>query len=152
MYKLRNEYPGFDLWFYSLFEKPACLKREREILLCICGDDIAGIAILKRTFAEKKICTLRVEQKYQKMSLGKQLIGLSLEWLNTEKPLITVHKSKQYEFDKLFQYYNFQLMDEKQGYYSLFSTKLSYNGELPEKSIFYNQFDVLSNCRAIEIV
>lgn len=107
---------------------------------------------MKRTFAEKKICTLRVEQKYQKMSIGKQLIGLSLEWLNTEKPLITVHKSKQYEFDKLFQYYNFQLMDEKQGYYSLFSTELSYNGELPEKSIFYNQFAVLSNYRAMEIV
>lgn len=152
LYQLRDEYPDFDLWFYSLFEKEACLKKEREILLCLFGDDIVGIAILKRAWAEKKICTLRVNRRYQKMSIGKKLIELSLEWLNTEKPLITVHKSKQYEFDKLFKFYDFKLMDVKQGYYSLFNTELSYNGELPVKAGFYNQLDVVSSGRIMRMV
>lgn len=39
---------------------------------------------------------------------------LSFEWLNDDKPLITIHNSKKHEFNKLFKRYNFEL-EEKSG-------------------------------------
>lgn len=132
---LKWEYPFFDSWFEELFLAPFCLKKDREILLCLCNDEIAGLAILKRTAEEQKICTLRVERKYQKMSIGKKLMERSFEWLENDKPLITVRGAKRHEFDRLFQYYDFRLEDKKWNYYRLFSAELAYNGELPAKGI-----------------
>ena len=35
-----------------------------------------------------KICTLRVLKKYRNNGIGHKLIELSMEYLNTEKPMI----------------------------------------------------------------
>lgn len=133
--KLNIEYPYFNRWFNNLFQIFPYLKDDREILFCRYKNDIIGIAILKKTLEEQKICTLRVSKNFQKMSIGKKLMEMSFEWLENDRPLITVHKSKQHEFDKLFQRYGFQLEDKKWCYYHMFSTELAYNGELPSKFI-----------------
>lgn len=140
--KLNMNYPHFDDWFINLFEIPPFLKSEREILFCRYRNEIAGISILKKTKEEQKICTLRVDKKFQKLSIGKQLMELSFEWLENDKPLITVHKIKQQEFEKLFHYYDFRLADKKWCYYRMFCTELSYNGELPSKTIVTNPIEL----------
>lgn len=140
--QLKEEYPHFDEWFNNLFENPLFLKKDREIICCRYQNDIVGIAILKKTEEERKICTLRVDEKFQRLSIGKSLMELSFEWLENEKPLITVHKTKQHEFEKLFRYFDFRLEDRKWCYYRMFSTELSYNGELPSKSILLNQIEL----------
>ena len=141
--KLNREYPFFEQWFNGLFVRVPELRLDREILLCVDNCKIVGIAILKKNAEEKKICTLRVEKQYQKMSIGKTLMEMSFEWLETDKPLVTVQKSRSKEFEKLFKYYDFQLDDEKRGYYKPFSTELIYNGELPGKHIWLNRIEII---------
>lgn len=137
------EYPFFKDWYNKLFIQNYELKSEREILICEHNYTIVGIAILKNSAYEKKICTLRVLPEYQKCGIGKTLISKSLEWLNTDKPLITVHKCKNKEFESLFKYFDFKLEQSNWSYYNLFSTELVYNGELPGHNILLNKIELL---------
>lgn len=132
---LEKEYPAFGKWFARLFASPECLEREREILFCMRDGEIAGLAILKRTPEEQKICTLRVGRRFQGRSVGRLLMQMSFEWLENDRPLITVHQSRYREFKGLFQYYGFELEDKKWCYYKLFQTELAFNGELPRRFI-----------------
>ena len=65
---------------------------------------------------------------------------LSFEWLENEKPLITLHKSKIWQFRSLFDYYGFELEQKKANYYNIFSTELVYNGILPDKKFIIGKF------------
>lgn len=140
--KLNLEYPHFEEWFRGLFGEIPVLKFGREILLCRTSEQIAGIAILKNTQEEQKICTLRVDKRFQRMSIGRNLMELSFDWLKNDKPLITIHRSKQNEFRKLFQYYDFRLEEQKWSYYRLFCTEMVFNGALPPKKILLSKFEI----------
>lgn len=140
--RLSWEYPRFREWYNSLFFDDLELKHDREIILCEKDCRIVGIAILKRNTEERKICTLRVDRAYQRQGIGKKLMELSFEWLEDEKPLITLHKNKVNEFAPLFRYYDFKLEQKKWNYYNVFSTELAYNGVLPEKNIYFNKIEI----------
>lgn len=127
------EYPGFRQWYEGLFCDDKKLRKGREIVICEKDCRIAGVAILKSTKNEKKICTLRVAKLYQKQGIGTKLMELSFEWLEEDKPLITMDQSKRHEFDGLLRYYGFSLEQMKKNYYGIFNTELIYNGVLPEK-------------------
>lgn len=139
--RLNIEYPGFDKWYRNLFDNKKNLKRDREIIICEKEFCIAGVAILKATKEEKKICTLRVAKKFQRQGIGKRLMEMSFEWLEDDKPLITMHSRKRHQFSTLLEYYGFELEEEKSNYYHLFSTELIYNGTLPEKKIVINKLE-----------
>ena len=141
--RLSIEYPDFINWFNNLFTDSKELKLDREIIICESNYKIVGLAILKSSDYEKKICTLRVDRRYQHQGIGKKLIQLSLEWLEDDYPVITMHKSKQVQFDSLLKYYGFRLEQTQPHYYSIFSTEYVYNGELPEKSFFFNKFEIM---------
>lgn len=141
--KLVYEYNNFEEWFSQLFISDILLKNDREIIICECDYQLAGDAILKNDDIEKKICTLRVAKRFQKQGIGQHLMELSFEWLNDDKPLITIHNSKKHEFNKLFKRYNFELEEKKWGYYRLFRTELVYNGSLPEKNFFFNRMEMI---------
>lgn len=141
--RLAWEYPNFTQWYDNLFIKDAELRPEREIIICESDLAIVGVAILKSNEVEKKICTLRVDKKYQRQGIGKQLMGLSLEWLESDYPVLTMHKVKQYEFDPLLKYFGFKLEQKQYHYYNIFSTELVYNGVLPEKDIFFSKLELL---------
>lgn len=129
------EYPDFKTWYRGLFNWDYTLKSDRDILLCCYNQEIAGIAILKNSRMEKKICTLRVGTKYRNNGIGKKLIEKSFALLETERPLITVRKAKNSEFMPLFRYYGFDLEQDIRGYYRIFSSEMVYNGNLPPKDI-----------------
>ena len=86
--KLVYEYNNFEEWFSQLFISDILLKNDREIIICECDYQLAGVAILKNDDIEKKICTLRVAKRFQKQGIGQHLMELSFEWLNDDKPLI----------------------------------------------------------------
>lgn len=132
---LALEYSGFSKWFDRLFENDYKLSLEREIIICEESLQIAGISVLKRSADERKICTLRVDKKYRRLGIGRDLIELSFQWLDDEKPLITVQRIKEPQYRTLFNRYGFKLEQENRNYYRLFSTELAYNGELPSKSM-----------------
>ena len=140
--KLSWEYPGFWKWYDSLFSAKVELKPNREIIICESCFQLVGVAILKRDIEEKKICTLRVEKDFQRQGIGRKLFELSFEWLNCDKPLITVRQSKNCEFQKLFDYYCFNAEEKRRNYYQLFSTEVVYNGSLPAKGFELNQIEI----------
>lgn len=137
------EYPGFKRWYDGLFNENKELNPEREIIICEKNCLLAGIAILKSDTEEQKICTLRVAKEFQKQGIGRELMRQSLEWLQNDYPLITMHKIKEHEFSSLLNYYGFQLDQEQRNYYNIFSTELVYNGILPEKKILFNKIELL---------
>lgn len=141
--RLNIEYPGFYKWYKKLFLESKELQIGREIFICEKAYQIVGVVILKSTKHEKKICTLRVATPFQRQGIGKKLMELSFEWLQEDKPLITMHKVKQHEFASLLNYYGFVLEQEQWNYYNIFSTELSYNGFLPEKKIFFNKIELM---------
>ena len=140
---LNFEYPGFKKWYWNLFYKKQFLKDGREILFCKVNKTIIAVSILKSTLEEKKICTFRVNKNFQGEGIGTELMKKSLEWLNTDKPLITVHKSKEHQFYKIFKYFDFKPEQSLKRYYRCF-TEISYNGVLPEKKIIINNFESIN--------
>lgn len=140
---LNLEYPNFDNWYDSLFENRFQLKKEREIIICQVDKDIAGVAILKKSDSERKICTLRVDRHYRHNGIGRHLMEMSFEVLEDEKPLITMHTSKYSQFSSLLKRYNFELEQRQKHYYSIFSTELVFNGILPEKEIALNRIELV---------
>lgn len=141
--RLNIEYPGFYKWYRGLFLENKELQNNREIIICEREYCIVGVVILKSTEEEKKICTLRVASPFQRQGIGKKLMEMSLEWLQEDKPLITMHKSKQHEFAALLEYYGFVLEQKQWSYYNIFSTELIYNGILPEKKTIFNKMEIM---------
>lgn len=88
------QYPAFSAWYGNLFTDDMRLKPEREIIVCEKEYEIAGVTILKSTKEESKICTMYVAEQYRHNGLGRRLMELSLEWLENDKPVITLDKSK----------------------------------------------------------
>ncbi|MGP1433230.1 MAG: GNAT family N-acetyltransferase [Peptoanaerobacter stomatis] len=140
--KLVFEYRGFNNWYYSLFSENAELKSIREIIVCEDLFQIAGVAIIKNDLEEKKICTLRVAKDFQRQGIGHNLIEMCMNQLETDTPMITLHKNKLNQFEKLLGYYNFELEQTQKHYYSIFSTELVFNGLLPEKKFVFNKIEL----------
>ncbi len=128
--QLDAEYPHFYSWYYGKVAQDVKAKR-RDILFSISTDHyISGIIILKNFNSEKKICTIRVPEKYQRNGLGKALIINAMKILNTEKPLITVSSKKHIQFQRLFSYFGYTKTEEKQGFYLNNTTENVFNGIL----------------------
>ena len=81
---LEYDYPFFTSWLDKVFLELNSPKR--KIILCLSNDDIHiyGVAILKDTQDEKKICTIRVERAYQNLGIGTVLVKMAQEILNCE--------------------------------------------------------------------
>ena len=119
-------YPDFQKWFYNKVI-PDVLENKRKILLEIRNNEIAGIAIIKNTMKEKKLCTLRVTDKYQNKGIGLKLFERAFEELNTSKPFLTVSEEKYKEFEKIFKYYGFELTNKIKDYYRKGKNELFFN-------------------------
>lgn len=119
-------YPDFQKWFYNKVI-PDVLEDKRKILLEIRNNKIAGIAIIKNTSKEKKLCTLRVIDKYQNKGIGIKLFERAFEELDTSKPFLTVSEEKYKKFEKIFKYYGFELTNKIKDYYRKGKSELFFN-------------------------
>lgn len=130
---LSTDYPGFKEWY---FEKviPGLLTSEREILICIVNEEdefkLGGIAILKNTNEEKKICTLRVTKKYEKNGVGYTLFEKAFEILKTDKPIFTVSSDRIKMFERHLKRYDFKQTELLEDYYSEGKSEFIFNGFL----------------------
>lgn len=141
--KLVFEYRGFEEWYNGLFSSDYELEVDRDIIICEDNLTLAGIAIIKNGCEEKKICTLRVAKPFQHQGIGHHLVELCFRQLDTDKPMITLHKSKYYQFEKLLKYYDFQLEQTQKNYYKFLSTELVFNGLLPQKEFSTNRIKMI---------
>lgn len=142
--KLQFEYPYFTEWYNSLFTSWDVLKDNREIILCLNKCDVIGLAILKHSDSENKICTLRVDPRFKGLGIGSQLIEASFDYLNDDKPIITLHANKHHEFSKLLNKYGFELADEQRLVYSLIIPEISYNGALTRRKNPFHTVEIVT--------
>jgi len=102
-------YPNIDIWYNKVITEINNHPKNREMFICLSNEDdllsISGLMILKKAYDEKKICTLRVKENHQKRGIGSELIQKALDFLETDKPLITVPEESVEVFSKIFNKY-----------------------------------------------
>ena len=122
-------YPDFIIWIDNKVI-PGIYTGERVILLEYRQELLAGIAILKDTTEEKKLCCLRVLPQYEGSGIGLKLFERAFEELKTRSPLLSVGQENTDKFKKLFDYYGFTLEEKYIDYYRPHNTEFSFNGVL----------------------
>ena len=131
---LKYEYPEHEKWYDGMVQELES-GMNREIIAAYDDRNIIGVAILKKSNLERKICSLRVAKEYQCNGIGTELVKRSFEFLETDKPIITVSQTKKMEFQKLFNYFDFSLERVYHGKYLPSSSEYCYNGILLPESI-----------------
>ena len=122
-------YPNFDLWYFTNV-LPSIARKEKQILMIQDDKDLKGVSIIKNTKKKKKICTLRVMEKYQNRGIGLRLFEKSFETLQTRFPLLSVSEEKYPDFKKIFDYYGFKLTSIKENYYRIGKKEFFFNENL----------------------
>ena len=111
-------YPFFSKWLEKVFSEIR-ISYSRKILLCINNGvfEIVGVAIIKDTPQEKKICTLRVLNHYQNQGIGSCLLARTKEELREPCPLITVSGVQMPTFGHFLKKRGFVVKDKVKSLY-----------------------------------
>lgn len=111
------QYPGYCDWFYAK-NIPRVINGLGEVLFYLDGLELVGLAILKKDIEEAKICTFMVREEYRGAGFGKALLESSFDYLETDKPLITIPTKRLDEFSKIITAYNWQESFRSDDYFS----------------------------------
>lgn len=124
-------YPNFKKWFNKILIENYNSPNKREIFICINKEklliNICGVMILKKYKKEKKICTLYIEKNFRNKKIGSQMIKKSFEYLETNKPLITIPEEEYLSFKTLLEKYNFIETKKIKNYYRKNKIEYFYN-------------------------
>ncbi|MFN3734603.1 GNAT family N-acetyltransferase [Comamonas testosteroni] len=121
-------YPGFTHWYQTKVE-PGLISGQRKILVRAVRGCLAGLAVLKIA-EERKLCCLRVMPEFQGSGVGVRLFKDAFEELKTEHPLLSVADARLPIFDKVFDYFGFQIGGVYVDMYRANSKEYSFNGTL----------------------
>lgn len=126
-----EDYPNYIRNYFTKFV-PGLFSKEREFFIALNGiGKVVGVCICKRTKDEQKICTLYVSDSYRGQGIGSKLVARALDWLGTDKPLITLSANKLPMFHGLIQKYGWTCTQQKdKSYYGGQHDELVFNGEL----------------------
>lgn len=102
-----QQYQNYLNWYYGK-SIPRVLNGSGEIIFFLDGFMIVGLSILKKDLNERKICTLMIQEQYRKKGFSKLLLESSFDYLETEKPLITIPTHRLDEFQKIITAYEWQ--------------------------------------------
>lgn len=134
---LTQSYPDFENWFYNIVIPEVELKNgQREIIIALSKLAskpkvvLTGIAILKKTDSEKKICTFRIHDNYHNQGIGTQLFEQCFTYLGTRKPIITISEDRKLMFERHIKTFRFVETQSLKDYYKKGSTEYVYNGLL----------------------
>lgn len=132
-------YPNIDAWLNKVINEINHHPENREMFICLSNNDglpsILGLIILKKTHCEKKICTLKVDERYQRKGIGSALILKAFDFLETDKPLITVPEEYENMFSKILNKFEFKKTNEIYGLYRENKIEYIYNGHLDDVNI-----------------
>lgn len=123
---IRYDYPHYFEWFWQK-AIPGLINGDREVFVCRSNKEVAGLAILKRTDEECKICTLFVANKYRRQGVATRLLELSFGHLGTMKPVITMPESKVATFQRIIDRYGWVETGRKPGLYRPDTTEVFFN-------------------------
>jgi hypothetical protein len=109
-------YPGFEAWFLGRVI-PGLRNGERHIFTSVVDGALAGVAICKRSAAERKLCTLWVSPETRCRGIAAELASEAFAWLGTAKPLFTVPEERLPEFEALLRAWSFSDHTKCRGMY-----------------------------------
>lgn len=104
---LTDDYPNFYDWINMVFNQLPL--GTRVILMDVCNDLIRGLAILKNDSDEKKICTFKVDEKFQHQGIGTYLLHESYKILDTKNLMISVSERHVSSFRPFLEKEGFEL-------------------------------------------
>lgn len=126
---LERYYPNFSDWYFNKVVN-GLVNGSRRFIIELRDGKFAGVAILKDTEDEKKICTISISEEYKSKGLGYRLFEKSMRLLNTDKPLASISEERLPDFEKIFQHLNYEYSAEYHGLYLPQKSELSFNGLL----------------------
>ena len=131
---VKDDYPDYKEW-YTKVQVPGLYTNERNIIIAHINEQIVGFVSLKKTPTEKKICTFYVEKSFRKNQIGTILVEKAIEYLEEEKPLITIPMDKLNEFIRIGNKYNWKVTDIIENLYRINNPEVIVNGELIETNL-----------------
>lgn len=131
--QVKNDYPDYRNW-YQTIQVPGLYDGTRNIIIAHIKDKIVGFVSLKKTHDEKKICTFYVEKSFRRNHIGTLLAEKAVDYLEEEKPLITIPMDKLHEFVKIAEKYGWEISEIKENLYRTTTPEVIVNGELLEKN------------------
>lgn len=131
--QVKDDYPNYRNW-YQTVQVPGIYDGSRNIIIAHISDRIVGFVSLKKTTEEKKICTFYVEKSFQRNRIGSLLAIKAVEYLEEDKPLITIPMDKLHQFTRIGEKYNWEITDVKENLYRTTTPEVIVNGRTPEVS------------------
>ncbi|NWK99180.1 N-acetyltransferase [Sphingobium lactosutens] len=123
---LSEDYPGIARWFVQKVV-PGVRQGTRLLLPVERDGAMVGLGIAKKEADECKICTVRVAPTYAGRGIGVRLFDGLLKWLDHDRPHLTVSATKLPQFERIFDYYGFDVTSAHEGLYVPKMTELGYN-------------------------
>lgn len=123
---LSDDYPEISFWFLRKVV-PGEYRGNRHILRLERDGRLAALGIAKNELGEKKICTVRVHPHFVGRGLGIRVFEHLLNWLQVDKPHLTVSKEKLPVFQRIFDHYGFVQSFAIPNMYREGSIELGYN-------------------------
>lgn len=128
----KDTYPDWNDWFFNKFI-PGLKNGSRKIVVaCNNLDNPLGVALLKDTEEEKKICCLFVRENCRRKGIANNLLKKSFAVLKTNKPLLTVSDKNISQLRKLLDKNDFTFSYKKKGVYQKNDTENYFNNEATE--------------------
>lgn len=131
--KVKDDYPDYKNW-YQTIQVPGIYDGTRNIIIAHINDKIVGFVSLKKTKTEKKICTFYVEKSFRRNKIGMLLATKAVEYLEEDKPLITIPLDKLNEFTKIADRYGWQISEIKENLYRTTTPEVIVNGEIKQSN------------------
>lgn len=132
--QVKTDYPDYKSWFLTK-QVSGLYDNTRNIIVAHIDGKLVGFTSLKKTEDERKICTFYVEKRFRKNQIGSRLVEKSIEFLETEQPLITIPMDKLNEFVRIGNKYNWKVTDIIENLYRINNPEVIVNGELIETNL-----------------
>ena len=129
---INNTYPGYTDWLFNKFF-PGLKDGSRKMVIAY--NDLhkpMGVALLKDTEEEKKICCLFVQEDCRGNGIANKLMKQSCAVLKTSKPTLTVSDTNLPQLQKLLDKNGFTFSYKKKGAYLQNDTENYFNNEATE--------------------
>ena len=131
--KVKQDYPDYKSWFLTT-QVPGLYDNTRNIIIAHVKDKIVGFISLKKTKEEKKICTFYVEKNFRRNKIGTILVERAINYLEDEKPLITIPFNKLNEFTRIGEKLSWEITDIRENMYRADIPEVIVNGNASETS------------------
>lgn len=126
---LNQYYPDIDYWYVNKVVPGLILGNDKLLIARDSANNIAGLALGKKSDDESKLRCVRVHPDHQSVGLGIRLIDQMLELIETREPGVTVSEEMIHLYSRAFvNRYGFKLSDVSKGRYRVGKLEYGFNG------------------------